>query len=171
MTAVAHPVPLTEHTIQRAVARFVDWQRVVVVPNLVYWHEMDVAVLTKAGYLWEFEIKVSQADWNRDQKKDVIGQVPDWAKGSEHWERYFSSPRRNLEYVKRFTYVYAKGLTPPDWVPEWTGLLEASGAGGQTVHLDPIRWPKNRKAEKAPEKLRLAMLTSIYFRYWRRSTV
>lgn len=160
---------LTEHGIQRAVASWVDWQRVTVVPNLTYWHEMDVAVLTKAGYLWEFEIKVSQADWNRDRKKDEAGTAPPWAKGNQEWEEHFTKPHRRLDYVKRFTYVYAKGLKCPDWVPAWAGLLEASIPDGERyVYLDPIRWPENRKVEKAPEKLRLAMLTSIYFRYWRR---
>ena len=51
---------ISEGLLQLAVAQYVQWWRNFVVPNLCLFHEMDVAVLTRAGCLWEFEIKVSQ---------------------------------------------------------------------------------------------------------------
>lgn len=160
---------MTEMEVQRALGSWIGWHRVLVVPNLCYYHEMDVAVLTKAGYVWEYEIKLSQADWNRDQKKDVPSTVPDWAKGNADWEQFYGKPRRRMEFVKRFTYVYAKGLTCPDWVPEWAGLLAVSKdpPEGKTLVFDPVRWPTDRKVEKAPANFRSAMYEAIYFRYWR----
>lgn len=55
-----------------ALARYINIRQNLVVPN-VYWgfteHECDLLVLTKAGYLWEIEIKTSKADLLQDQKK------------------------------------------------------------------------------------------------------
>jgi len=165
------PVPkrpaLTEQSIQRELVRMLGYQRVLVVPNLRYYHEMDLAALTPAGCLWEYEIKVSQHDWNRDREKDVIPEVPEWAKANPDWVKFYSVPRRRLAHVKRFYYVYAEGLTCPSWVPEWAGLISARPCPHH-VELTHVRPATNRRVEKPPEKFRLAMLLSIYHRYWAR---
>ena len=153
-----HPT-MTERLLQRAVADYVQWWNVICVPNLCRWHEMDVAMLTRAGYLWEFEIKVSQQDWNGDHRKDE-------PTGSRPWQ----SARRDLRYVKRFHYVYPTGLVCPDWVPAWAGLIEAQYVtqGGRCyVALREERKAGDRKVEKVQPDDREAMLRSIYHRYWK----
>ncbi len=152
---------ICEGLLQLAVAQYVQWWRNYVIPNLCLFHEMDVAVLTRAGCLWEFEIKVSQRDWDKDFEKDVRG---------DHWR-----VRRNLQYVDRFYYVVAPGLIAPEWLPEWAGILRAEvgtgwyGYDGDCIRLTSERDAKRRRAEKPTEKHRAAMLRSAYHRFWSRT--
>ena len=151
-----HPT-MTEPLLQMAVADYVNWWNLICIPNLCRWHEMDVAVLTRSGYLWEFEIKVSQQDWNGDNHKDKP-------------TGYRQRPLRDLSQVKRFYYVYPEGLTCPEWVPEWAGLIEAryKTQGGKCyVVLREEREAKDRKVEKVETRDREAMLRSVYHRFWR----
>jgi len=58
--------------IEIAVARHFGWRRNIIVPN-VSWgldiHEVDLLIISKAGYATEVEIKVTQSDINADLKK------------------------------------------------------------------------------------------------------
>jgi hypothetical protein len=63
---------ITTTEMECLVARFLNYRVNLVVPN-VSWgmglHECDLLVCTKAGYLWEVEIKVTKADLKRDAAK------------------------------------------------------------------------------------------------------
>ena len=56
-----------------ALANYFDPRRNLIVPNVWYGmglnHECDLMVMTKAGYVYEIEIKTSKADLVRDLKK------------------------------------------------------------------------------------------------------
>ena len=164
--ATKHP-KLTEHLVQKSLAQYVQWWNVVAVPNLCLFHEMDLAVLTKAGCLWEYEIKLTQADWERDRKKDE-------KTGDRPWQQ----ATRRLTYVKRFHYVYAEGLTCPEWVPEFAGLIEVqyragrheyTGADYADVVLRQTRPPKDRKVPKPTEDHCRRIYIAAYHRYWRQA--
>ena len=171
--------PLTEGLLQLAVADSVGWWRHMVVPNLCLWHEMDVAVLTRAGCLWEFEIKVSQADFNRDRHKDAPRVIPprtmEWVNhlpNKERWIEQETAPQRDLSHVSRFTYVYTAGLTVPEWVPEWAGLVEAHIEASHycaewRIRLHEVRAAKTRRVPKPSEAHVRKMYEAIYHRFWR----
>lgn len=59
--------------IEIAVAKYLNYRQNFIVPNvswgLGFRHELDLAVVTKSGYLWEVEIKISKSDLKADQKK------------------------------------------------------------------------------------------------------
>lgn len=63
---------ITTPEMETCLARFFNWRANLIVPN-VSWgmgvHECDLLVCTKAGYLWEVEIKVSKADLKKDSLK------------------------------------------------------------------------------------------------------
>jgi len=58
--------------IEVAVAKYFNWRVNLIVPN-VSWgffiHECDLLIVTKAGYCYEVEIKISRADLKADAKK------------------------------------------------------------------------------------------------------
>jgi hypothetical protein len=58
--------------IEAAVARHLNPRTNLIVPN-VHWgmniHECDLLVITKSGYAWEVEIKVTKADLKKDAEK------------------------------------------------------------------------------------------------------
>jgi hypothetical protein len=162
---------LTEGIVQLALADYLEWWRVVCVPNLCLWHEMDLAVLTRAGCLWEFEIKLNQADWERDREKDEPEPIPPWvATLPAEMQKGYGRPRRNLTHVERFHYVYPPKLTVPAWVPEWAGLLTVDHItvhGRVFVQVLTHRGATARKAPKPDERHRRKFYEAIYHRYWR----
>lgn len=179
MDPVRHP-RLTEGLVQLAIADYVGWARALVVPNVHLPHEMDVAVLTRAGCLWEFEIKLSQSDWEVDRRKDERKPLPKYfaqlPPGDEpgqrgYYEQRWCDPQRNLKHVERFTYVYAEGLRQPTWLPDYAGLIEVQQRtydGKVFLRLHPVRSAKSRRAPKLSEAGQLQLLRSIYYRYWQR---
>lgn len=59
--------------IESVVAKYLNPRQNIIVPN-VWWglelsHECDLFVLTKTGYAYEVEIKISKSDLNADLKK------------------------------------------------------------------------------------------------------
>jgi len=58
--------------IEIAVANYFNIRQNLIVPNIswgLFIHECDLLVITKAGYAWEVEIKVSRSDLIKDKEK------------------------------------------------------------------------------------------------------
>ncbi len=63
---------ITTAEMEYLVARFLNWRVNMIVPNVTWGmdvHECDLLVATRAGYLWEVEIKVTKADLKKDALK------------------------------------------------------------------------------------------------------
>jgi hypothetical protein len=64
---------MTSLDIEIALANFFNPRRNIIVPNVWFGmglnHECDLMVMTRAGYVYEIEIKISKADLVRDMKK------------------------------------------------------------------------------------------------------
>ena len=106
--------------------------------------EMDLAVVSRAGYLWEVEVKLTLADWRADERKGK------WL-----------SPSR--KYVSRFFYAVPSELVgaAPSFVPPETGLLEIGPSW-----VKEIRTAKRRKVSKLTDAQMSRLLDSTYHRYW-----
>ena len=112
---------LTEHSVTQAILcrrEFYNGQfgpplyvRAFVVPRLTPpgWHEMDVAEITEAGLLREYEIKLTRADFRADAKKLA-----------KHTRLALGDTRGPA----RFWYVVPVGVNVRDCLPEWAGLIE-----------------------------------------------
>jgi len=119
--------------IEIAVAEHLKWRRNLVVPN-VWWglgfhHELDLAVLTKSGRLWEVEIKVSKADLKADKKKycahiDPMNRIS---------RLYFAVPEKLENCI--------------DLIPEHAGFLVVVNSNGYT-HVKEVRKPKIIKSAR-----------------------
>jgi len=58
--------------IEIAIANYFDFRQKIIVPNVSYGlnvHECDILIMTKAGYAYEVEIKISKGDLKADLKK------------------------------------------------------------------------------------------------------
>jgi hypothetical protein len=135
-----------------ALGLYFDYRQNEVFPNVYVWQwEADLLVVTKAGFAWEIEVKISMGDWRHDISKTKWGHP-------------------NFQKLGRFYYaVDAKLLKSgiPDFVPEWAGILQ--------FHLDEssnrMRVKEIRKAtplggKKLPASIRTKLYRSTYFRYW-----
>lgn len=87
-----------------------------VFPNVFIDHyEADILEITKAGYSYEYEVKISRADFFKDAEKKKLS----WSGNvkSVKFDELQSGNRVNYFY-----YVVPKGLIQPEEVPEFAGL-------------------------------------------------
>lgn len=93
----------------------------IVVPNYYLGSfECDVLKVSKAGHTYEYEIKVSKADFKKDfEKKRRINYLTKETK-TKH-DILLEGSR-----VNRFYYVVPEGLIKPDSVPSGLGLIYAT---------------------------------------------
>jgi len=119
---------MTELGVCRLLANWVEWWKVLAVPNVTMsWGEIDLAVVTGANRLWEFEVKLTQSDWEADRKKPHRIAADDVLPNGIHPVRagWWRDDRQRWEKaVSRFYYVYLASLKVPAWVPEDAGLIE-----------------------------------------------
>lgn len=141
--------PLTEQTIQMRLNRFLASWKYNVDGLYVFGWESDKLIWTRSGYIYEFEIKISRADYKNDFKnkkeKHIILKGPteqekymphfyqsyEWNKQNyKSFEEYVSKsgPESNDLIANRrkpnyFYYTVPEGLIRPEEVPEYAGLL------------------------------------------------
>lgn len=141
--------PLTEQAIQQRLNHFFASWKYNVDGLYVFRWESDKLIWTKAGYIYEFEIKISRQDFKNDFKhkkeKHIILQGPTdkekYMPGCyEHYgwnkknyaslEDYLAqiSPKSsdliaNHRKPNYFYYAVPEGLIQPEEVPEYAGLI------------------------------------------------
>ncbi len=107
----------------------------------------DIVFVSRAGYLTEFEIKTSRADWNADQHKAKWGRL-----------------RPN---VARFFYAVPAELAAdiPSWVPSHIGVIAVHlNAAGIPVCKE-VRPAKRMRAKPVPSATAAAH-KKAYYRFW-----
>lgn len=141
--------PLTEQSIQRRLNHFFASWKYNVDGLYVFEWESDKLIWTKSGYIYEFEIKISRADFKNDFKNKKEKHLI--LKGPTEEERFMPYFYENYEYNKHlyksfddyvartekdsnylivnhrrpnyFYYVVPEGLIQPEEVPEYAGLI------------------------------------------------
>lgn len=134
--AKALPVQWTEGGICHALAMWIEWWRNTVVPNVYLGpsrREIDVAVLTKAGMLWAFEIKCSVSDWKRDLDKRRYPACAEPARfyyvvpeTLVQWTAPTPRPDQDADLeVRRDWWRHGRMARPiiPEWVPKHAGIV------------------------------------------------
>lgn len=144
---------LTEGDIQVLLSHYLCSETNYVFPNVLFgssssvyskW-EMDFAVITKSGFLWEIEIKTSKADWENDAKK-----------------RKWNSPYQ--KYISRFYYCVPESLIShiPKHVKPSMGILVAHPGRG----VSEYRAARRYKAKKLTDEMRMKFLYKTYYKFW-----
>ncbi|MDX2187737.1 MAG: hypothetical protein SFV32_12450 [Opitutaceae bacterium] len=147
------------------------------------WWECDVCEVTRAGFLREYEIKISRADFFADAAKEhreflsyrqtmeefnLSGVMP--AAKREKLNKHDLLAKGDPRGPVQFWYVTPVGLIQPSELPAFAGLIELIDRG-PTWRLSH-RWVETEKV-KAPrlhgEKLRASvashMISVCYYRF------
>jgi len=169
---------ITERTIQLLLHRTWGLRARVAMPNYTPagWHECDLWVVTKAGYMREYEIKLSVADFRADRNKM---ESPKWTL-DEHGEWTASKPRTKHHRLAegdpkgpvQFWYVTPAGLLAGLTLPTWAGLIEVemrprpSSAIPRLVYAgEPTNAPRLHSS-KVGQSIIDHALGVCYYRYW-----
>ena len=135
-----------------------------VFPNVFLGHfEADILEITKSGYSYEYEVKISRADFKQDllkRKYDVLKH--DLLKNGNH--------------VNYFSYVVPEGLVSVDEVPEFAGLIYVNvheskyqdSKGTYIKHrlfIKTIKSPVKLAKDKFSNERLMKCYESLYFRF------
>lgn len=109
---------MTAEDIELAIAEQWNWRQNIIVPNVTWGmgfsHELDLLIVTKAGYGIEVEIKVDKSDLKRDKlKKCEHG-------GDKIKAVYFAVPREFGDISEHISPEYGIiHVTDDEDVPSW----------------------------------------------------
>lgn len=138
--------------------------------------EADILEITKAGYQYEYEVKISRRDFKIDAEK------AEYYRGTKTPYRRKYDVLRRGERVNYFSFIVPEGLISPEEVPEWAGLIYArpydrkvcigfndDGSPIFEEHVsvffstakDPVKLRKDKVTEKELEDIE----KKVYFRY------
>lgn len=112
------------------------------VSNFIPYREMDVMSVSKSGYLYEFEVKVSRSDFMADFKKKNR-QFNDGING-------VVVPRLSPNF---FSYVCPDGMIVENEIPSYAGLYYASINGLKTIRKPTIIHKEKRALADIQQKL------------------
>ena len=139
--------------VEIAIAGYFNYRTNMIIPN-VSWgfniHECDLLVCTKAGYLYEVEIKVSKADLIKDKEK-THKHISDKIK-----KLFFAIPEKLEKDIGH--------------IPERAGILvcyeKEHKSCGKYIRVECIRWPHENKTEKISNEDRYSLARLAAMRTW-----
>lgn len=144
---------LDEQKIQQALFVMLKTYEIIV-PNVSWSYlpwEADMVGITKAGYLYEYEIKISLSDFKNDFYKRKYKSL----KYDQRW---------NNRIPNYFSYVAPLNAIPL-CIPDYAGLYEVL-QNGTRIYFSMIRKPKILHRNKLSPEDRLKILRTIMFKYW-----
>lgn len=122
----------------------------------VYDWESDVLKITKSGYAYEFEIKISRSDFKNDFKH----------KKKKH--TLLESKENSSKIPNYFYYVVPEGLVSEEEVPEYAGLIYVLGTimgkGSVYYQFQEIKKAPKLHSNKIDE-ISLNLIDKFYYNY------
>lgn len=130
------------------------------------WFECDVMAVTKAGYLEEYEIKLSASDFKADTKKcfrDGYLRGERIGGKNKHQELQNKSP----DGPSRFWFVVSHNIVDKIEIPEWAGLKVAYNFNKKgNLYLKELKKAPKLHTNKIDDKIVEHAKSVCYWRYW-----
>ena len=167
---------LTEQKIQRVLNKFMASPKYKVDGLFVFPWESDKLLWTKAGYIYEFEIKISRADYKNDFKHKaekhllLSSKMPKESEAVQqelfdnllqHEQKRYPGITKeqlhtypeNTKLPNFFYYAVPEGMLEPVEVPPYAGLIYITTNKSPKYHRDdPDKWYHDIKiVRKAPQ--------------------
>ena len=116
----------------------------VVIPNFYFgFYEMDLFRLTANGFVTEYEIKTSRADFKNDFKKSRIIKFSK-KEGDETEVFKHEEIEKGSHKANKFIFVVPEGLIKPEEVPKNCGLIYYGKHGNFKIIQAPKFIQKNK---------------------------
>lgn len=162
---------ITERSIQNGLMVDIRSRIRCACPNFTpaHWWECDLWAVTKAGYVVEYEVKLSLADFTADARKSQMMRVRNEDGSSWETRNKHAMLAAGTCVPSRFFYVVPKELreTIEPRLPEWAGLITAqdwpSHSWSPCRQVKPA--PRLHKGKVSDGEVQRAMV-SMYYRYW-----
>lgn len=132
------------------------------------WWECDVCELTPAGYMREYEIKMSVGDFRADKAKGQNMHDPGktWGDGPPKWRtKHELLAAGDHRGPANFYFVTPPGLIAIEQLPVWSGLIEVTRRSDVRYPFETMVKPAPRlHNEKAKPHVRNGILGSCHGR-------
>ena len=128
------------------------------------WWECDMFSVTKAGYGYEFEIKISKADFKADAVKNRVVRGKSWPPTTEVKHELLA--KGQPDGPSRFAYVVPEGLLTPEDVPEWSGLYVVYKRRNGHLAIKQEKQSPSLHKQKTPQSTIDKIKDSYMWRYW-----
>jgi len=122
-------------------------------------YEADLLEITKSGYAYEYEVKISRSDFKNDAKKRPK---------SRPWQ----SPRKSKfeiiadgSRINYFYYIVPENLVSVDEVPEFAGLIYAKANKDGRVVFYTVKGAPRLSKEKIGDMIKQKCCISTYYKY------
>lgn len=166
MKPLTPPIAWSERLLQDAIYIWcaIKMHEIVVPNSQLFAWESDVVSVNRTGFIFEFEVKISRADFRADARKDRAALLIDPVKV----HRVFGPS--TFKRPNYFYYAVPEGLILPSELPEYAGLLYIrrpvrGPVSGNVTHL--VREAKRLHTEKINDKQRCQLARAVSRRYWR----
>lgn len=141
-------------------------------------YEADILEITKSGYAYEYEVKISRSDFKADAKKSS-GWIEPKEANFEKKVLYKHDLLKEGSRVSRFFFIVPKGLVSPEDVPDFAGLIYADAVDCGFYSREKGHYTKKRvlftivkeaprlSKEKFSQSSLIKCLESTYYRFHR----
>jgi len=135
------------------------------------WSERDLLVVTQAGFAYEVEVKISLADWKKDQFKDKWHHSPTGMMTLPDGRQKYVGKLDRMKYIKKFYYAVPEKLIEkcPEFVPETAGLISIKWEDlryWSGFQANVVRDAKAKKTEKLSERQMLRLFKKGHGKYY-----
>ena len=125
--------------------------------------EADVFEVTKSGYLYEYEVKITRADFKKDAEK-CSGWVCNKENGFIREDITKFNQLREGKRVNYFYYLVPEGLITVDELPEFAGLIYIN-----TKYRHPsfktVKVAPKLSTDKITDQRMMKLYESSYYRF------
>ena len=164
---------MTEAQIQNEVWRDRHTAAQIIMPNFTPrdWWECDIWLVTKAGYVQEYEIKLTASDYAADfGKATKRGRLVHSDKQGSKWHTTTIKKHDRLAQAhetapKTFSYLMPMDLAEACTVPDYAGLIGLTKRGRWIGFTEIKKAPIINDAKVSDRDLNKAR-TACYFRMW-----
>ena len=133
------------------------------------WFECDLMAITKASYMYEFEIKLSRSDYFNDANKGrSSGYLKEYYAGIgwDYGETKYQQLESGCPYgPSKFWYIVPENLILPIEIPSFAGWICFAEMNGHAFFKEIKKAPRLHK-QKLSEEAKDAIRQNLYRRYW-----
>jgi hypothetical protein len=157
---------MTEYDLQYKIWLTLQGSNNLFIPNVNGGYgEMDVLRLTRAGYAYEYEIKITRADFRADKKKELKHESYSKVFNNLPFCWWDGRPKNQEGIPNYFIYVAPKGVIPVDELPEYAGLYELEN-GLLSCVKPPKKIHKEKQRDYWETKALWALNAKYLYHYW-----
>ncbi len=140
------------------------------------WFECDLAVVTKAGYFVEYEVKLTVADIRADAKKyrerylNLDARRTRWPFRRCREFKHDQMRQSDVRGPSRYFMAVPESLVDRPEIPKWAGVVKLSDFGSRRLHASLYRPAQRLHGHKVDRQFVQLMQRSGYYRYWSQVT-